>query len=393
MFSKENIEDLLFTEAIKAWGASFGGVSAIDLAEKANISHENAMGIVESWVQAGRGSMNANVELSLISFPSSGSSKKFSFTPINTHIFFPSRDELTEYFYSSGNARMEPPEFKRRLMCGEHQLALCYFSVEVLARYFSHVDWYEIDDSSADGHIRTKSQTPSDRFIDVRFGKGRTLDSSTFVTAIYKDLYCFSDSEQRHWHAHEIAKPNLDPKDENLRLFAARTYDGAWVEFPKPLKEVQDSIRILNSKFSPLTLFGRLENEHLRMPVENTNKALADSCSELYKIIGSDSLKPQPLKGLLQAKFGKTESDFIHSSGRFLSALQLLELVECEMKLTSRLSEVIKNIAKYRVEADHKVLSTSSDKKNYCEEFELLCKQFASAANLFAEEVEARSDT
>ena len=47
MFSKENIEDLLFTEAIKAWGASFGGVSAIDLAEKANISHENAMGSVD----------------------------------------------------------------------------------------------------------------------------------------------------------------------------------------------------------------------------------------------------------------------------------------------------------------------------------------------------------
>ncbi|RUO35944.1 hypothetical protein CWE13_10365 [Aliidiomarina shirensis] len=393
MNSPEDTEYRLFTEAVKAWWTTFGGVSAIDLAEKAQIPHGDAMRFVESWVEAGRGTMNANVELNLVSVPSPRSSEKFSFTSINTHIFFPSREELTEHFYSSGNARTEPPEFKKRLMCGEHQLALSFFSEEVLARYFSHLDWYEVDDSSAGGHIRTTAESPSDRFIDVRFGKGRALDGKTFVTAIYKDLYCFSDSEQRHWHAYEIARPNLDPNDENLRLFAARTYDGAWVEFPKPLKAVQDSLVKLNSKFSPHPLFGRLENEHLRMPVENTNKALADSCSELYKIVGSDSLKPKPLKALLQYKFEKTEDDFIHSSGRPLSALQLVELVERELELVNGLSDAIKNIAKYRVEADHKVLSTSSDKQSYGEEFELLCKQFVSAANLFADALEAKNVT
>lgn len=393
MTSPEDTEYRLFTEAVKAWGTTFGGVSAIELAEKAQVPHEDAIRFVESWVESGRGAMNANVALSLVSFPALGGSGKLSFTPINTHIFFPSREELTEHFYSSGNARTEPPEFKKRLMCGEHQLALCFFSEEVLARYFSHLDWYEVDDSSAGGHIRTKAESPSDRFIDVRFGKGRALDAKTFVTAIYKDLYCFSDSEQRHWHAHEISRPNLDPNDDNLRLFVARTYDGAWVEFPKPLKAVQDSLGNLNSKFNPHPLFGRLENEHLRMPVENTNKALADSCSELYKIVGSDSLKPKPLKILLQSKFGKTENDFIHSSGRPLSALQLLEFVERELELVNCLSDGIKNIAKYRVEADHKVLSTSSDKQSYGEEFELLCKQFVSAANLFADAVEAKNVT
>lgn len=393
MTSPADTEYRLFAEAVKAWGTTFGGVSAINLAQKAQVPHEDVMRFVESWVEAGRGTMNANVELSLVNFPAPGSSEKLSFTPINTHIFFPSREELTEHFYSSGNARTEPPEFKKRLMCGEHQLALCFFSEEVLARYFSHLDWYEVDDSSAGGHIRTKAESPSDRFIDVRFGKGRAQDAKTFVTAIYKDLYCFSDSEQRHWHAHEIVRPNLDPKDKNLRLFAARTYDGAWVVFPKPLKAVQDSLGNLNSKFSPHPLFGRLENEHLRMPVENTNKALADSCSELYKIVGSDSLKTKPLKVFLQSKFGKIEGDFMHSSGRPLSALQLLEFVERELALVNRLSDVIKNIAKYRVEADHKVLSTSSDKQSYGEEFELLCKQFVSAANLFADAVEAKNVT
>jgi hypothetical protein len=289
--------------------------------------------------------MNENVELSLVNLPAPGSNGEISLTPINTHIFFPSREELTEYFYNSGNARSEPPEFKKRLMCGEQRLALCFFSEEVLARYFSHLDWYEVDDSSAGGHIWSKSEAPSDRFVDVRFGKGKAQDGKTFVTAIYKDLYRFSDSEQRRWHAHEIDRPSLDPKDDNFRLFASRTYDGAFVEFPKPIKSIQDSLINLNEKFSPQPLFGRLENEHLRMPVENTNKALADSCSELYKVVGSDSLKAKPLKVLLQTKFGKTEADFEHSSGRPLSALQLLECLERELALATRLSEAIKDIA------------------------------------------------
>lgn len=383
----------LFAEAVKAWGATFGGVSAIELAQKTQVPHEDVMRFVESCVETGRGTMNANVELSIINFPTPESSGAVSFAPINTHIFFPSRKELTEHFYSSRNARTEPPEFKKRLICGEHQLALCFFSEEVLARYFSHLNWYEVDDSSAGGHIWIKAEAPSDRFIDVRFGKGRAQDEKPFVTAIYKDLYCFSDTEQRHWHAHEIVRPSLDPNDENFRLFAARTYDGAWVDFPKPLEAVQNSLSNLNSKFSPHPLFGRLENEHLRMPVENTNKALVDSCSELYKIVGPDSLKAKSLKIFLQSKLNKIEDDFLHSSGRPLSALQMLEFVERELALVNCVSHVVRRIAKYRVEADHKVLITSSDRQSYSEEFEVLCKQFVSSANRLADAVEMQTVT
>lgn len=93
--SPEDTEYRLFTEAVKAWGATFGGVSAIELAEKAQVPHEDAIRFVESWVESGRGAMNANVALSLVSFPSQEGSEKLSFTPINTHIFFPSREELT----------------------------------------------------------------------------------------------------------------------------------------------------------------------------------------------------------------------------------------------------------------------------------------------------------
>jgi len=337
--------------------------------------------------------MNANVELSQINLPAPGSASAISFTPITTHIFFPSREELTDHFYTSGTVRSEPPEFKKRLLCGEHQLALCFFSEEVLARYFGRLDWYEVDDSSAGGHIWLKSDAPEDRYVDVRFGKGKSQDGKIFVTAIYKDLYRLSPSEQRHWHAHEIDPPRLDTKDDNFRLFAARTYDGACVEFPKPIKAVQDSIIKLNDKFNPNPLFGRLENEHLRTPVVNTNKALADSCSELYKVIGSDSLKAKPLKLFLKNRCGKAEADFVHDSGRPLSALQLLECVESELGLTTCLSAAINDVAKYRIEADHKVLITGSDRPSYGEEFASLCNQFVAAANSLVRAVEAKNVT
>jgi hypothetical protein len=47
----------------------------------------------------------------------------------------------------------------------------------------------------------------------------------------------------------------------------------------------------------------------------------------------------------------------------------------------------------YRVEADHKVLSTSSDKPSYGEDFVLLCNQFVTAANNLAQAVEAKNVT
>ena len=46
MSSPEDTEYRLFTEAVKSWGTTFGGVSAIDLAEKAQVPHEDAMRFV-----------------------------------------------------------------------------------------------------------------------------------------------------------------------------------------------------------------------------------------------------------------------------------------------------------------------------------------------------------
>lgn len=387
----QDVKNKLFAEAVRSWNATFGGVSASDLATKLDVSHPEVMKLIELWVQAGRGTMNANVELSLIGLPTLGSDFQFSFTSITTHIFFPSKEELTENFYGSGMARLNPPEYKKRLMCGEHQLALCFFFEEVLARYFNHLDWHDVDDSAAGGHIRTKSTAPLDRYVDVRFGKCKSIDGRTLIIAIYKDLSSLSDSEQRHWHANEIPTPELDTNNENFRLFTARTYQGAWVKFPKPIQSIQDSLIMLNQIFSPHEIFGRFENEHLRMPVENTNKALADSCSELYKIIGPDSLKVDSLKIFLKSTFKKSDSDFLHPSGRPLSAIQLLECIEKELDITTLISSSIKSVAKYRIEADHKVITTNSDNASYSDEFISICDQFTASANIFSDAIKLKT--
>lgn len=386
----QDTQNRIFSEALRRWNISFGGVSASELADALQVPHQHVMHLVEKWVSDGRGTMNGNVELNIIGLPEPGSDLKFSFTPITTHIFFPSRAELKEHFYNGGGARSNPSEFKRRLMCGAHQLALCFFSEEVLARYFDHLDWYQMDDSSAGGHIWTKSAAPDNRYVDVRFGKGKELNGKTFVTAIYKDLQLLSDAEQRHWHAYEIVDIDLDRSDKNFSLFLARTYEGSWVTFPKPIQRVQEAILQLNEVFKPNDLFGRSENEHLRTPVENTNKAFADSCSELYKVVGSDSLKLKPLKILLQSTFGKDEASFTHSSGRALSAIQVLEAAEVSLEVVPLLTDAIKAIATHRVDADHRVIATTSGDVHYGDVFSLLCENFFIAAQAVISAVELK---
>lgn len=127
MTVEHDTENRVFSEALRRWNISFGGISASELADALQVPHQDVMRLIEKWVSDGQGTMNENVELSIIELPEPGSGLKFSFTRIKTHIFFPGREELTEHFYSGGGARSNPSEFKRRLMCGAHQLALCFF--------------------------------------------------------------------------------------------------------------------------------------------------------------------------------------------------------------------------------------------------------------------------
>ena len=79
-----------------------------------------------------------------------------------------------------------------------------------------------------------------------------------------------SPEEQRHWHAYELQESRFDSNDPNFVRFVARTYDGAFVDFPNPIQDVLKKITAINNAFDEDPLFKRAQNDHFRPPVENT---------------------------------------------------------------------------------------------------------------------------
>lgn len=384
MDEKENLDRILDL-SIAQWNRTFGGTSALDICDKIDLSNDAVMLLMETLCEEGKGSLNRNVELYVIKIGPESPKFEIPSKPTITHVFFPDKQLLTEHFYSSHLVREKYPEFKNRLHQGAHQIALVLFSDEVLTRYFDHPELYEIDDSLAGGHILANSEAPENRYLYVRYGKRKLLNGRTAVTAIYKDLYAMSAEEQRHWHANEINGSEVAKNDPNFERFLARTYEGEFVDFPSPLKDISEALALVNKKTSKDCLFNRTENSYLRLPVENTQKAFYDCCSELYKLIGSDSLNQNVMKSLLIDELRANENELTHlESGKPLSSMQLLELIESKLGIKSLLTSAIKSIGKYRIEADHKLTKAIADENNYVDVFILLCEELCKSCKYFA---------
>lgn len=370
--------------SIKQWNRTFGGTSALDICEKLSTANEIVMKAMETLRDQGKGTINANVELFVIEFDTEKPKMVVPTKATITHVFFPNKEILADFFYSSSLVRENYPEYKNRLHCGAHQLELAMFSDEVLTRYFDHPELYKIDDSLSGGHIWAKSEAPENRYLYVRHGKRKLKSGRTAVTAIYKDLYAMSDEEQRHWHAYEISGEDVERHDPNFARFMARTYEGAFVEFPNPIKDVVTTLENINTAFKKGGLFKRINNSHFRPPVENTEKAYYDCCSEFYKLIGPDSLNQQAIKAMLSDTFALSDSNFLYAeSERPLSSLQLLSLLEEKLGSSGVLTGIIKRIGKDRIEADHKITNPAVEDCNFVENFVIACEDFISAGNFF----------
>lgn len=386
---KEDIQQKILELSIEQWNQSFGGTSALDICDKISVSNEEVMREMESLCNDEKGTINASVELYAIRIDPENPKFEFPKESTTTHVFFPCKELLEDHFYSSKLVREGFPEYKNRLHCGAHQPELVMFSEEVLSRYFDHPEWYEIDDSLSGGHISARSEAPENRFLYVRHGKRKLDDGKAAVTAIFKDLYAMSPEEQRHWHAYELNEATFDKNDPNFARFVARRYDGAWVDFSKPLQEVLDRIAEINQLFGEESLFKKCQNDHFRPPVENTRKSYYDSCSELYKLIGPDSLNQKLIKNLLKKGFSVEDGELIHKeSKRPLSPIQLLELLEEKIGIDGVISSQIRLIGKDRMEADHKITASITEEQNFIEEFISLCQNFSCSANQFKNKVQ-----
>lgn len=370
------IQKAILSECADRWFKNPAGITASDLGRKFGISNEEACKEVELLCEAGYGKMNRDADFTELSFDLESPQAGFTSNPLRTHVFFPSEQVLADAFYGSKLPRQNLPEYVVRLHLGAHQYGLVFFDEEVLSRYFEHPEFYEIEDSLAGGSIATTSEAGEDRHLYVRYGKCRLRTGRIAVSAVHKDLAHMGASEQRYWHAHEISAPSIDTTDDNFQRFLGRTYEGAWVEYPDPIRNLLTEVVGANSDLDPLSLFTRTENVHLRMPVEQTYKSYCDCASELYKVVGPDALSQPALKALLKNRFGQTQEDFIHhESKRPLSSLQLLGLLESKLGVPDAFNGPLKKVAELRIEADHKILEPQASNRSYSSDFANLCSE------------------
>lgn len=382
----------VLASTVSSWFQSFGGTSALDVARALSLDHDLVMRTFEALVATNHGSMNQNVVLCQVSFDPEDIAAGFNYEPVVTHIFFPSKQALREAFYSSDLAQRGLPEYATRLHLGASQIGLAYFDEELLARYLDHPELYEINDSLAGGNISSLSSTPEDRYLYVRYGKCRLKSRNIAVTAICKDLSDMGKSEQRYWHAHELVAPALDKSDSHFQNFLARTYEGEFVDFEDPISRLRDAIVAANRAMEPNTLFDKLDNVHLRLPVEQTYKSYCDAASELYKIVGPDNVSQTALKKLLTDDFALPPESLKHAeSQRPLSTIQLLEVIEKHLESPALLTGRIRALAQLRVAADHKVLEPDPATRSYSRDFAGLCTELSDALEQLVRLLEERA--
>jgi hypothetical protein len=224
----------------------------------------------------------------------------------------------------------------------------------------------------------------------VRHGRRRLANGRSAVLAIYKDLASLDEAQQRYWNGFEIANPETATSDLNYSRYLLRTFEGAFVDYENPLENFFEAVRFVNRKFDGLPFFRNTENSHLRIPVANTEKTFYDSCSELFKLIGPDSLVAPTIKKMLVDDFGTTDEELIHKkSGRTLSTFQQLELLESKAGIEPKATTVIDEVKTYRLRADHGIVSPTSSTTNYVEKFHALCDDIAYALMFFVTKLEA----
>ena len=162
---------LIVHYAVKNWHRTFAGTNALDLAERLSIPHEEVRAIVEQLCDEGKGSIKRDVEVCQIELNPLAPHADLSGELVKTHVYFPSKELLHADFYGSDLAKRNLPEYQRRMHLGAKQLDLVFFSEEVLARYLSHPEFYEVHDSLAGGEITSHSAAPEDRQLYVLYGK------------------------------------------------------------------------------------------------------------------------------------------------------------------------------------------------------------------------------
>ncbi len=375
--SNIDIETSIMEKCIEGWNLRFGGTSAIDVAEKLKIDHAKVRNIFRKFRDNGKGSINEDAELMSVSItpnkPGSMKQKK-----VVTTIFFPSKNVLSDYYYSSKLAKENHPEFEKRLYLGHSQIELCYFSISVLKRYQDQQEKYELEDSASGGYLCSNSTyaeniDDSEYISSINFGKRTLSDGNYAIVVFLKDLSYLPIKEQSYWHSHEITKPTFSFPDKDFLPFYLRYFEGIPTDYSNPIGELADVLTSINRLLIQANLgklFTGLSNPYLTFPVDNTRKHFADSNSELYKIIGPDGMKKKVLRNILKKEFSLTDSDLKHiKSGRDFSTMQLFSELVNKLDANNNGLKIIEEVKNYRIDADHRIIKPEFTDTNYIKSF------------------------
>ncbi len=374
--------------AIQKWNLHFSGTTSLDVADKLGISHKKAMKVCLELEQEEKVTVNQDRETYVITLDTETLEQTIDEEPTVCHFIFPTKDVLTAFYYNSDLVRMDIPLYRARQHQGASSYDSAFFHEEVLSRYLNRPELYEVENSLSGGSI--KSLVTCDNFVYVRFGKRMMENGQRAVVTLFADLISIVEDEQRYWHGFELRQPVFASTDEHYEKFVDRTFEGAWVDYHDPITNALQSVAQANLKIGGDGLFRYTFNPFLRSPVENTYSVFLSACSELYKVMGADSLNADTLKSILATRFGVAKESFTHKeTKRPLSEFQLLKLLEETAGFDGKASGVIEQVKSHRNRSGHAILSPEVATVNYIEKFHKLCDDVGYALMYFAVKVEA----
>lgn len=373
--------------AIKKWEKSQVGASSLEVSRELGVPNWKVKAAMLTLEKEGKCKLNKDAKF----FPMNltGKGTLIPSRPTLAHVLFPLSEVLEEHFHNSGKAREELPIYKARLLKGAQQYEHAVFDEAVLKRYLDHPELYDVSDALDGGSIRANTDD-EDTHIYVRHGRRQLANGRSAVLAVLKDLAALDESQQRYWHGFEIKSPHFADSDPNFDSYMQRTFDGAFNMSINLIELVEESIKDANRKSPGRPIFRHTTNPHLQTPLENTEKAFYDSCSELFKLIGPDSLVAASITSILVNDLSTTVAELEHKgTDRQLSTFQQLKLIETKTGMEPKASKIMEEVRGYRTRADHAIVTPTSSTTNYVEKFQMLCEEVAYGIMFFATKLEA----
>lgn len=382
-------KDKILSLSIETWNESFVGISALDVSDRIDLCHSEVMSIMKELQMEGKGHINEDVLLYQVSFNSKSTINNRIIPeskPIHTHVFFPSKDILTEHFLANSKKYIDQGNYSKLIHKGGDQLELIYFEIDVLSKYSNKLEIYYLQDDVTGGTLKLSSHYLKDKndseldeifFDKVWYGKRKQSNGHLSVCVMLIYLSKLPIKEQNYWSSFEIRDPLFITDDGDFYNFMSKAFRGEWVESNDPVEGLKSAFQSINYVLN-LKVFKKIHNPYLKYPNTNTYKEFVDCNSELYKLIGPDNIDLSSLKRIFLDFCNGDKMDFFHEvSKRELSTLQVFELIlnRINKNLCKEFKAHWNKIKDHRISGDHKITIPLSNDDLYIDIFRDICRQ------------------